>query len=133
MPERRPANRVIVGVALGRYQQAEWTMGWIPFVGAYQQYAVLHGHQDPGVVFASAPYVHQAQNQIIARCLLRPDWDYLLMLEDDQRAPDGLLARVGRYEEPIVGVLSFGRAQHDQRPIACQRGEDGRVARLSWE
>lgn len=79
-------------------------------------------------------YPDAAMNDIVATALKYDDWDYLQILEHDQIAPADWVSFVAELDpatHKVVGALTFGRAQEDQRPIPGHIAENGEYNRLS--
>lgn len=131
MPDELVNNRVIVGLTVNRCLLGEFLHHWLGFQGQVARHQAKF-QRYVGLTVQSGSYVHQNQNQIIIDSLQVPDWDYLLMVEDDQILPENWLRRVARYTEPIVGCLVYGRSQVDMRSM-CGRMVNNRFQRLDDE
>lgn len=123
-------NRIKLALALYGTVEGVWVREWMKFqaqVAAYKGYAGM-------VLMDGSCYVHMNRTQLAAVALKdeRP-WDYLLMLDQDMVLPEGLLDRIGTYQDPIVGVHYFGRVMENQRSVAGRFLADGAFQRFEDE
>lgn len=112
-------NRIMIAIPLGELGYSRfWQM-------LMAQVKHLGWHMDQSLIVSnSGQYLPGAHNKMIAECLKRDDWDYMLWLEHDHEFPSNLLELVGHYTDPIVGGLYFNRVPEDPQPVVYNWNAD---------
>lgn len=114
-------NRIMIAVPLGE-------LGYARF---WQQLTTVNHigwHIDQGLFVSNGgQYLPGSHNKLIADCLKRDDWNYILFLEHDHEFPANMLETVGTYTDPIVGGLYFNRVPEDPQPV-CYNWNSNRTA-----
>lgn len=106
-------NRIMIAIPLG---ELGFSRFWQMLFASVKH---VGWHIDQSLVVSnSGQYLPGSHNKMIAECLKRDDWNYLLFLEHDHEFPNDLLERVGHYTDPIVGGLYFNRVPDDPQPVA---------------
>lgn len=124
-------NKFAVGIPGYGQTAFRWMQEWLRFQ------STLRRHCDvAGIITTDMAYVDAALNSIIAECLTRPDWNYLLTVEHDMILSDDYVQSLRNLDpdkHKVVGALYFGRAQEDMRPIPGYLRLDGNFDRLSLD
>lgn len=124
------SNRIKLALSMYGSIEADWLINWMEFqaqIAAYKQ------NYRGMVLMKGSCYVHMNCNQLVAAALEDDSWDTLLMIQQDQVMPDGLLERVGGYTDPVVGLMTFGRVMEHQQAVPGRFDSDGNFARLADE
>jgi len=132
MSEHR--NRILLVLPLYGQVYAEWVQQFLKFQQSIARFNAAHRQEFAGVISTITPYIDFAMNELVNVALGEDRWDYMVILEQDNLAPAGLLQRIYEYDpevHKIVGTLYFGRVQEDQRPIAGFYDRDKLFERMS--
>lgn len=124
------SNRIVIGLPLYGWVQAEWVQQFIQFQSQVARFNQTTKQSFAGIISTINPYISTAMNEIIREALTSDQWDYFLSIEHDMVMPADLMERLQDYnpkEHPIVGILYFGRVQEDQRPVAGYLNEFRRL------
>lgn len=125
----RPRNRIKLALSIYGDVSADWLIHWMTFQAQIAGYKGYKGM----VLTRGSCYVHMNSNLLASAALNDTDWDYLLHIQQDQIMPEGLLERVGSYTDPIVGVMTFGRAMEQPQAVPGRFNGEGEFHRLTDE
>jgi predicted O-methyltransferase YrrM len=119
--EGRKGNRLVIVLPMYGNVFAEWVQKFLLWQSNVATFVTKHRQDFAGIISTVTPYVDFAMNELVNEAMKSDRWDYMLILEQDNFAPDDLIDRVYNYDpevHKIVGTLYFGRVQEDQRPVA---------------
>lgn len=127
-------NRILLVLPLYGMVYAEWVQQFLKFQQSLARFNAERKLGFAGIISTITPYVDFAMNELVNVALTEDSWDYMVVLEQDNIAPPGLMERVYNYDTSVhhvVSTLYFGRVQDDQRPIAGFYDRDKVFDRMS--